>query len=108
MATLEGDPTKKGPFTIRLQFPDGYKVAPHTHPTTEKVTVISGTVLFGMGPQLDEAAAKDMGPGSFVVMPAGMQHFAMARSKAIVQVSSTGPFEIKYVNLADDPRQAKQ
>jgi quercetin dioxygenase-like cupin family protein len=43
MAVLEGDPNKKGPFTVRLQAPAGYKIPPHTHPTTEHVTVISGT-----------------------------------------------------------------
>ena len=29
MAVLEGDPTKKGLFTVRLQSPDGYKIMPH-------------------------------------------------------------------------------
>ena len=43
MALLEGDPTKEGPFVMRLQFPDGYHVPTHTHPKTERVTVISGT-----------------------------------------------------------------
>lgn len=108
LAKLEGDPAKKGPFTVRLQFPAGYKVAPHTHPTAEKVTVISGTALFGMGPKFDEPAAKEMEAGSFLIMPAGMQHFAMAKSETVLQVSGKGPFEIKYVNPADDPRQAKQ
>ena len=62
LAVLEGDPTKKGPFTIRLQMPDGYKIMPHTHPTAEKVTVISGTGFLGMGAKFDEAAAKQMEP----------------------------------------------
>ena len=49
MAVLEGDPTKEGPFVVRFQFPDGYYVAPHTHPKTERVTVIS--VLFISRPE---------------------------------------------------------
>jgi quercetin dioxygenase-like cupin family protein len=108
LAVLEGDPTKKGPFTIRLQMPDGYKIMPHTHPTAEKVTIISGTGFLGMGGKFDEAAAKQMEPGSFAIMPAGMQHFAFAKGETVVQISGKGPFEIKYVNPADDPRQAKQ
>jgi quercetin dioxygenase-like cupin family protein len=108
LAVLEGDPTKKGPFTIRLQMPDGYKIMPHTHPTAEKVTVISGTGFLGMGAKFDDAAAKQMEPGTFAIMPAGMQHFAFAKGETIVQISGKGPFEIKYVNPADDPRQAKQ
>src|SRR4029077_4795230 len=38
MAVLAGDPNKKGLFTVRLQTPAGYKVSPHTHPTSEHVT----------------------------------------------------------------------
>jgi quercetin dioxygenase-like cupin family protein len=108
LAVLEGDPTKKGPFTIRLQMPDGYKIMPHTHPTAEKVTIISGTGFLGMGAKFDEATAKQMEPGTFAIMPAGMQHFAFAKGETVVQISGKGPFEIKYVNPADDPRQAKQ
>jgi anti-sigma factor ChrR (cupin superfamily) len=40
-----------GDFTIRLKMPDGYKVAPHTHPNRENVTVLSGTLKVGMGDQ---------------------------------------------------------
>ena len=44
IAVLEGDPmASSGDFTIRLKMPDGYKVAPHTHPNRENVTVLSGS-----------------------------------------------------------------
>ena len=49
MAVLEGDPTKEGPFVVRFQFPEGYHVPPHTHPKTERVTVISGTLYLATG-----------------------------------------------------------
>src|SRR5262249_16696696 len=49
MAVLEGDPTKEGSFVVRFQFPDGYHIPPHTHPKTERVTVVSGTLLLAMG-----------------------------------------------------------
>src|ERR1700751_2582121 len=49
MAVLDGDPNKPGSFTVRLQTPDGYKIMPHTHPTAERVTVISGTAHLGAG-----------------------------------------------------------
>src|ERR1700746_146865 len=42
MAVLAGNPGKAGPFTVRLKFPDGYRVMPHWHPTAENVTVLSG------------------------------------------------------------------
>ncbi|MEY2539018.1 MAG: hypothetical protein QOG67_2758 [Verrucomicrobiota bacterium] len=108
MAVLDGDPTKKGSFTVRLQTPSGYKIPPHTHPTAERVTVISGTIRIGMGDKFDEAAAQEMSPGSFAVMPAGMKHFASSTSESVIQLHSEGPFEIKYVNPSDDPRNAKK
>ena len=104
MAVLDGDPTKPGPFTVRLQMPAGYKIPAHTHPSTERVTVISGTAYLGMGDKLDEAASREMAPGSFAVLPSGMKHFAWSKGETVVQIQSEGPFEIKYVNPADDPR----
>ena len=52
MAVLEGDPGKEGPFVFRVKVSDGYRVPPHTHPKTERVTVISGTFNIGMGKNL--------------------------------------------------------
>jgi quercetin dioxygenase-like cupin family protein len=108
MAVLDGDPTKKGSFTVRLQAPTGYKIPPHTHPTAERITVISGSFHLGMGDKFDESAGKELEPGGFAVMPAGMKHFAWSSGEAVVQINSEGPFVIKYVNPADDPRNAKQ
>ena len=107
-AVLEGDPAKPGPFTIRLQFPDGYKIPLHTHPTAERVTVISGKFHMGSADKFDEAAGHEMVAGSFSIMPAEMKHFGWATGETVVQVQSTGPFVIKYVNPADDPRGAKK
>ena len=39
-AVLFGDPSKDGPFAMRLKMPKGYQIAPHTHPKPEVVTVI--------------------------------------------------------------------
>lgn len=107
-ALLEGDPAKPGPFTIRLQMPDGYKIQAHTHPTAERITVISGTFHMGMADKFDEAAGHEMVAGSFAIMPPNTKHFAWATGETVVQVSSTGPFVINYVNPADDPRNTKK
>lgn len=108
LAVLEGNPSKPGPFTLRLQIPDGYKIPAHTHPMAERVTVISGTFHMGAADKFDEAAGHEMVAGSFAIMPAEMKHFAWATGETVVQVHSTGPFVIKYVNPADDPRNAKK
>lgn len=104
LAVLAGDPGASGSFTIRLQMPAGYKIPLHTHPTDEIVTVISGSPEFKAGA---DATPEKLGPGGFVVLPAGMQHAASATTETIVQVSSEGPFVINYVNPSDDPRNAK-
>ena len=108
MAVLAGDPTKKGLFTVRLQAPAGYKVPPHTHPTAENITVISGTFNVGTGDKFDEAAGKALEAGGFVMLPAEMKHYAWSTGETIVQIHGKGPFAIKYVNPADDPRNAKK
>ena len=54
-----------------------------------------------------KVAMRDLGPGGYVVLPPGMQHFAKIKTDAIVQIDSEGPFQINYVNPADDPRSAK-
>jgi len=103
MAVISGDPSKAGPFVVRLKMPAGYKIAPHWHPTDENVTVISGTFSLGMGEKFDVKALKSLAAGGYGLMPAEMRHFAMAKTAATVQVHGTGPFALNYVNPADDP-----
>jgi quercetin dioxygenase-like cupin family protein len=104
IAVLAGDPGKKGPFVVRLKIPAGQKIPAHQHPSAEGVTVISGDFRFGMGDKLDESKAEKLAPGGFVDLPANMNHYAFSGGgEVIVQINSEGPFEIKYVNPADDP-----
>jgi quercetin dioxygenase-like cupin family protein len=107
-AVLEGDPTKEGPFVMRLKVPDGYRIPPHTHPKTERLTVISGTFRLGMGDRFDESGLRDLPAGSFGYWPAGMKHFAAARGETVVQLHGIGPWRITYLDPADDPRQARR
>ena len=103
-AVLDGDPTKAGLFVIRIKFPDGYRVPPHWHPTDEHVSVVSGTLMAGMGPKVDEGAMQTLGAGSYVKMPAKMNHYVRAKGETIVQVTGMGPFQVTYVDPKDDPR----
>jgi quercetin dioxygenase-like cupin family protein len=103
-AVLEGDPAKPGPFLVRLKFPDGYRIAPHTHPKTERVTVLSGTFHLGMGERFDAKAGRAMPAGSYGHWPAGMKHYAWAEGETVIQLHGEGPWTIQYVNPDDDPR----
>lgn len=104
-AVLFGDPSKEGLFALRLKLPKGYRIAPHSHPKPEIVTVISGTFRLGMGDKADESKGKPLPAGSFFAMPPGMTHFAVVDEDTVVQLNSTGPWTLSYVDPKDDPRQ---
>ena len=101
---VSGDPTKAGPFVIRAKMPAGYKIPPHWHPADENVMVVSGDLTLGMGDKLDAAKGTKLTAGKSIVDKAKMHHFAMTEGGAVVQISTEGPFEITYINPADDPR----
>jgi len=107
-AILYGDPGKEGLFVLRLKLPKGYRLAPHTHPKPEIVTVISGTFQLGMGEAADLRKAQPLGAGSFLAMPPGMAHFAFTDEETVIQLNSTGPWSLTYVNPNDDPRKKTQ
>jgi quercetin dioxygenase-like cupin family protein len=107
IAVLYGDPTKDGLFAMRIKMPKGYHIPPHNHPKPEVVTVISGTFGLGTGDKADQSKAKALPAGSFFAMSPGMNHFGYAIDEAIVQVNSTGPWGLTYVNEKDDPRKTQ-
>jgi quercetin dioxygenase-like cupin family protein len=108
MAVLHGDPTKEGVFVMRLSLPAGFKVPPHRHPVPELVTVISGTFHLGMGETADANKAQPLPAGSFFALKPHMVHFASTSEATVVQISTTGPWGLEYVNPKDDPRQRSQ
>lgn len=104
MAILEGNPAQPGIFTMRIWMPDGFRIAPHWHPKPERVTVVSGTFLLGSGEVLDAQRTTPLGAGSYTAMPPGMRHYGIAEGETVIQLTSTGPWEITYVKPEDDPR----
>src|SRR4051794_13216778 len=104
IAVLEGDPGKEGPFVFRVKVPDGYRIPPHIHPKTERVTVISGTFNIGMGDKIDDKALKPMPAGTYGFWEAGMKHCVLIKGETIAQFHGIGPWSIQYVDPADDPR----
>jgi len=104
IAVVMGDPGKPAPYVLRAKMPDGYKVPPHWHPTTENVTVLQGTLMMGKGEKFDADASEALTSGGFASMPKGMRHFAWAKGETMIQIHGIGPFDITYVNPEDDPR----
>ena len=108
IAVLEGDPTAStGDFTIRLAMPDGYKIAPHTHPHRENVTVLSGTLKVGMGDTFDASKMMAFGAGSFAYLDPSMHHYAAASGETVIQIHGMSPLQFIYINPADDPTPKK-
>lgn len=104
-AVLEGDPSESGLFVMRLRLPDGFTIQPHTHPNFERVTVLSGVFLLGHGAEFDEQETDRLEAGSFTTMPPDTEHFAIIEGDTVLQLTSIGPWDIQYVDPADDPRQ---
>lgn len=104
IAVLEGDPGKEGPFVFRVKVPEGYRIPPHTHPKMERVTVISGQFNIGMGKTFDPQALLPMPAGTYGYWEPEMAHFVQIKGETVVQFHGSGPWSIKYLNPADDPR----
>src|SRR5262245_40389538 len=74
IAVHSGD-LKTGPYTQVRKVPAGTDNPLHSHTSEIKNIIISGTWYTGA----NAAAAKDFGPGSIIVMPAGWVHVSGCR-----------------------------
>ena len=91
---------------LRLKFPKGYAIPPHTHPKPEIVTVISGTFTLGMGNVPDKSNAKPLPAGSFFAFEPGMAHYAFTDEETVVQINSTGPWGINFPKMTPDRKRS--
>src|SRR5260370_18814867 len=108
IAILIGDPTKAEIVGWRTKLPANYQIPPHSHPYAEVVTVLSGSVGFGMGEKFEKTGEMSTS-GTLNVVPTKHAHFTWTGNEgAILQVQYTGPTGIDYINPADDPRKKTQ
>jgi quercetin dioxygenase-like cupin family protein len=91
LAMIEGDLAKPGPFLMRVKFPAGYKLAPHTHPGIEHTTVLSGTLRLGYGTK-DDGPSELLPAGTVIVTPPNTPHFISAAAETVVQTHGIGPW----------------
>jgi quercetin dioxygenase-like cupin family protein len=101
IAVLEGNLKAAGPFTFRLMLPANSKIDLHTHPTYERVTILSGALLFAIGDKFDTTKAEEYTPGDAFIVPPGMPMYGLAKEETIVQIHGTGPWGIDFLNSAD-------
>lgn len=99
MATIVGNPEKAGEYyAYFLKAPAGGRAAPHFHGMTENVVLISGSGMFGIGDTIDDSKAMTLSPGTVISVPAGVHHFAVAKTEMVLEVSGIGPDTTTFVN----------
>jgi len=97
-AQLFGDSSQDGAWIDRVKILGGARVLAHTHPQDELVTVIEGTWYLGEGEKFDSAKLKGYPASSFIVIPAGIPHFAATKEgTVVVQLSGNGRFQTQYL-----------
>ena len=74
---LVGDPSKPGPYTLRLKFPAGYKLAPHTHPDYRAKAVAN----------LARISATPLGHWLFITPPVDLSSPAVRLIKRLIAAS---------------------
>ena len=91
-AVVFGDPSKPGPYTIRVRFAPGVMSRPHYHPEARYVTVLKGTWWAGTGDKFDPSATVPVPVGSSAVHQPKKVHFDGAKDEPVeVQISGIGP-----------------
>lgn len=89
---VEGDPTKPGPYVVRVKFSPGIMSMPHRHPDDRLVTVIKGTWYTGTSETFELGSTRPLPAGSFMKHPAGAAHYDGAKDgEVIVQITGVGP-----------------
>ncbi|MES2195226.1 MAG: cupin domain-containing protein [Pseudomonadota bacterium] len=104
LAVIKGDPTREGPYVVRLKVPKDFTIAAHTHPHDENVTVMSGSFHIAAGDNYDEVKGETIKAGGCSFVAKGMIHYAFFPEETVIQLHGMGPRGITYVNPADDPR----
>lgn len=107
-ALLVGDPSKPGPYVMRVKFPPGAMTRPHMHSQDRFVTVISGTWYTGTSDKFEPEKTDGLPAGSFMKHPAHGVHYDGAKTEeVIVQIIGIGPVTTEYVNPADVPNRKR-
>ena len=88
-----GDPAKDGPYVLRMKVPPNELDQPHTHRPAELITVLTGSIGFGLGNVADQSKGRVLPAGSFYYLPANTRHFSWTGAEgAVIQIQGVGPF----------------
>jgi quercetin dioxygenase-like cupin family protein len=95
-SVLEGDKDASGrAFTYAFSIPAGYWEH-HSHNQDARVAVVSGALKVAIGPKLDKDGAKAYPVGSFLLVPANVQHTMGADVDTIIIGTAMGPWKTHH------------
>ena len=89
-AVLFGDPSKPGPYVVRLKWLPGNMSRPHFHPNDRFFVVLSGTWWMGTGETFDPDKTVPAPAGSYVIHYAGKVHYDGAKGEETTVLVLTG------------------
>lgn len=95
-AVMSGNPEKHEPFIARVKLPANFKIPVHTHHINEYDTVVSGAIYLGTGAKFDAKHTQEISAGSFVMIPAKVQHYIFTKEETVLQVNGMGPWGMVY------------
>jgi len=92
-AVTVGDPSRPGIYAVQTRLPPNTTIIPHTHGEKWRVaTVLSGTLHYAQGAIFDVSKLKALPPGSVVVEPQGVPHFAQTGPEPVLlNIVGEGP-----------------
>jgi quercetin dioxygenase-like cupin family protein len=92
-AVLVGDPAQPGIYAVHTKLPANITIVPHTHSEQWRIaTVLSGTLYYAQGDTFDESKLRALGPGSLLVEPKDVPHFAMTKGEEVMlHIVGEGP-----------------
>ena len=95
---LHGDSQSEGLYIMRNKFTPGAFSAPHYHDQDRFITVISGVWHTGTDASGDRDNTVPLGPGSYMMHPAGAVHYDGAKEEeVIVEIRGMGPVETIFL-----------
>lgn len=101
--TLAGDRMQPGMFTIRVKYPDGLHIPPHTHPLELHTTILQGMLCVGIGNVWDSSKVQCLASGQFMRFAAGVPHFEYTVGETILQISGLGPMQTQFIDSTQQP-----
>ena len=99
IVVVDGDPSAAAPFILRFRCPDNYKIAAHTHPAAEAVTVLEGTFYAGMGDKYDASQLTAVRRAGWFTIPAEAAHFGLCKGTTVLEIHATGPWGTKMLKF---------